>query len=124
MKNITKLQPAPIRAALALLDASVPRTAGVDYHDLHSETFGDMLLIGYEADREEANILEVWLRGVSIGEHLDRPTYQALRSELEASLLEDAAEARDDMAISAHQERALAHYTAQAALIPMMGLRA
>jgi hypothetical protein len=123
MRNLLSLPPA-IRAALALLTDSVPRTPGMSYADVYSEALGQWVLAGYECDEDGTALYEVWLRGARVDDGLSVAKLDLIEAELAESLREDAAEFIADLAIASHQDRALTHYTAQAALIPMMGLRA
>lgn len=76
-------QPAPIRAAIALLTDSAPHADGLSYADVISDTMGTLVRLGYECDPGEMpDVYEVWVRGVDMTPHLDRTTLACLRNEL------------------------------------------
>jgi hypothetical protein len=81
--------PAPIRAALELLDASVPHTKGMSYETVYSEALGQWVLAGFEADEDGATLYEVWLRGARVDASLTAATMDCLHFELEAALRDE-----------------------------------
>lgn len=98
------------RAAMALLNANVPRTPGLHYADVNSATLASWALIGYETDPEDgATVMEVWLAGAALVMHLESSTLTCLEYELKAALLSEGAEAKAGRAIDHVQmERAFA----------------
>jgi hypothetical protein len=82
--------PAPIRAALELLDASVPHTKGMSYETVYSEALGQWVLAGYECDEYGAALYEVWLRGARIDDALTTTKLDVIQGELTDALREEA----------------------------------
>jgi hypothetical protein len=82
--------PAPIRAALELLDASVPHTKGMSYETVYSEALGQWVLAGYECDEDGVALYEVWLRGARIDHALTTTKLDVIQGELTDALREEA----------------------------------
>jgi hypothetical protein len=103
MRNLLSLPPA-IRAALILLDESVPRTPGMSYEDVYSETLGQWVLAGYESDEDGVALYEVWLRGARVDDNYSVAKLDLIEAELAESLREDAAKCIADLAIASRIE--------------------
>ena len=97
---------AQIAAALRLIDAAVPRTAGLSYDSIHSISYGCDLLVAWEDGEEDGPILvEAWLRGVDITTELSPRQWDSVQDALTRHIDAQAKVSRDNYLIDAYIDR-------------------
>lgn len=87
-------------AAIRSLTSVGKDDPSLSYCELESARLGATVDVGYD---EDADIVEVWIGGSQIAQHLDQDAIDEMNLELAEKIPLDAAEARADLQISAFE---------------------
>lgn len=108
MTTLTLPMPAMRYAqASAVLAERIKRDPALAYITLRLSAFGgDAIEVGYACDDDDVEIVEVWLHGVELYDHLSQMLLDSLYGPLRRAIADDNTEAQIDDAIAARQEAA------------------
>ncbi len=105
--NVLPMPAMRFAQAAAVLAERVKRDAKLAYIALRCSAFGgDAVTIGYAFDGDDTEIVQIWLHGIELYDHLSQSMIEALYGPLMRALADVDTDARIDNAIASRSEAA------------------